>query len=577
MGVGLGSILAAPDPFSVAIDPTGTFLHATAYTAPWYHDGTTTYGFDTPGLPTIVDLASSGIAPGDWLEILISGEVSYYVGQAPQPPFSVLGLFSGSASLLGQAEIQRVPGAISTGINPRVTMNTLFGDEPTDIPEDFLISPQSGFQIRVPAGANYLFLAVEDSHWGDNSGTLIGTLRSSGPNTTMANCSADARILSLNPNEADGTWNMLGVYNDGGANLQHSLFFFDLSPIGPGQLIMSATLRVYADSTIYFAGNPSGRSMEVYRLTQPWAETEVTWRVRDVGIPWSTPGGDYVGTTGVRGVSPYAANDTVVPDSYASPLLLTWNITQLVQEWYTGTHANDGLLLLSYPGNGLHFRSRENSSPIPMLEIQVAHDTMPPQIACLANLTVPCSVDLLVPVTFAVTATDDYDPAPAVVASPPSDSLFPVGTTTVNCTATDAAGNSSSCTFNVVRAPLAFSGFLAPIGGADATGSSYASSVRTFKTGSTVPVKFSAGCCGVPVLTGIHRLQVAQYTSATTVGKVIDTVAQDAATTGNQFRLADGQWMFNLDTKSTGMGAGIWLLRATLSDGSQHTAWIQLK
>jgi hypothetical protein len=39
----------------------------------------------------------------------------------------------------------------------------------------------------------------------------------------------------------------------------------------------------------------------------------------------------------------------------------------------------------------------------------------------------------------------------------------------------------------------------------------------------------------------------------------------------------NGQWQFNLDTKASGMSVGTWLLIATLSDGSQHTAWIQLK
>jgi outer membrane protein assembly factor BamB len=37
------------------------------------------------------------------------------------------------------------------------------------------------------------------------------------------------------------------------------------------------------------------------------------------------------------------------------------------------------------------------------------------------------------------------------------------------------------------------------------------------------------------------------------------------------------QWQFNLDTKATGMSTGIWQLTATLSDGSQHQVWVQLK
>ena len=52
-------------------------------------------------------------------------------------------------------------------------------------------------------------------------------------------------------------------------------------------------------------------------------------------------------------------------------------------------------------------------------------------------------------VSFTVTATDDFDPAPAVVCVPPSGSTFPRGTTLVTCTATDAAGNESTRQFPV--------------------------------------------------------------------------------------------------------------------------------
>jgi hypothetical protein len=43
-----------------------------------------------------------------------------------------------------------------------------------------------------------------------------------------------------------------------------------------------------------------------------------------------------------------------------------------------------------------------------------------------------------------------------VVCNPPSGSVFPVGTTTVTCTATDAAGNSASCSFNVTVSDTEF-------------------------------------------------------------------------------------------------------------------------
>src|SRR6185295_12834924 len=36
-----------------------------------------------------------------------------------------------------------------------------------------------------------------------------------------------------------------------------------------------------------------------------------------------------------------------------------------------------------------------------------------------------------------------------VVCNPPSGSVFPIGTTTVTCTATDTSGNTVACSFNV--------------------------------------------------------------------------------------------------------------------------------
>ena len=52
-------------------------------------------------------------------------------------------------------------------------------------------------------------------------------------------------------------------------------------------------------------------------------------------------------------------------------------------------------------------------------------------------------------VTFTATATDNATVSPTIVATPASGSTFPMGKTTVNVTATDAAGNSASGSFTV--------------------------------------------------------------------------------------------------------------------------------
>lgn len=82
-----------------------------------------------------------------------------------------------------------------------------------------------------------------------------------------------------------------------------------------------------------------------------------------------------------------------------------------------------------------------------------ATDTTPPVVTCpgaiaMANDIGTCGAV----VTFnGATATDDTDPAPVVTqtAGPESGSEFPVGITTVEFTATDASGNSSTCSFEV--------------------------------------------------------------------------------------------------------------------------------
>jgi len=52
-------------------------------------------------------------------------------------------------------------------------------------------------------------------------------------------------------------------------------------------------------------------------------------------------------------------------------------------------------------------------------------------------------------VTFEVSATDNTDPNPVVNCSHASGSTFSIGTTTVECTATDSSGNTASGSFTV--------------------------------------------------------------------------------------------------------------------------------
>ena len=151
-----------------SVDPKATFWRTSAS--------------DSQALPTILDLEAAGFAGGDVLELTY---------EVPAPGFSLfgcsgpfesveafqllVGVFSGSHTLLPTSVTDRVPEAIDTG-SDFVSRPAHFGQEPTDIPEDFLIFPARGYAIKIPPGATHLFLGVDDIVFRDNCGTINVTL-----------------------------------------------------------------------------------------------------------------------------------------------------------------------------------------------------------------------------------------------------------------------------------------------------------------------------------------------------------------------------------------------------------------
>ena len=81
-------------------------------------------------------------------------------------------------------------------------------------------------------------------------------------------------------------------------------------------------------------------------------------------------------------------------------------------------------------------------------------ETTPPRIVAPADITVTAGDGTGAAVSFGPTVTDNFPDPPTVVCEPPSGTVFPVGVTTVKCTATDLSGNSAWATFRVtVNAP----------------------------------------------------------------------------------------------------------------------------
>jgi uncharacterized repeat protein (TIGR01451 family) len=195
-------------------------------------------------------------------------------------------------------------------------------------------------------------------------------------------------------------------------------------------------------------------------------------------------------------------------------------------------------------------------------------DTIAPTISCPADIVVTLplnSTAVSMPVSFSVSASDSCDSTVSVATSHASGSVFNVGTTVVMATATDDAGNSSSCSFSVTVL-YDFTGFFAPISN---------TVLNQANAGRTVPVKFS--------LSGNKGLNIFAADSPfsrqiTCDGGAVNDV-QEVETTGNSSLSYDSggdKYQFNWKTESSWAGTCRELV-VKLNDGSEHTARFKFK
>ena len=194
-------------------------------------------------------------------------------------------------------------------------------------------------------------------------------------------------------------------------------------------------------------------------------------------------------------------------------------------------------------------------------------DTLAPNLTVSANKTaVATSANGAVVSYTAPTATDIVDGSVAASCDKASGSVFALGSTTVTCTAKDAAGNTGAKSFTVT-VTAAWSNVLQPI---NADGSSI------FKLGSTVPVKFQLSGASAGITNLSARLYL-QRVGAGATGTTLEAISTSNATTGNLFRYdaTSGQYIFNLNTKT--LSAGTYKLRIDLGDGVLRTVNITLK
>ena len=194
-------------------------------------------------------------------------------------------------------------------------------------------------------------------------------------------------------------------------------------------------------------------------------------------------------------------------------------------------------------------------------------DTTAPVLTVPAIISATASSATGATVTFSVIATDDRDASPAVSCIPSSGSAFAPGTTTVDCSARDAAGNTTSGSFPVSVVFEATTPFFQPPIRPD--GSSI------FRLGRTVPVKFVLAGASGAISDLAARIYVAKI-SDSAVGSELAPESTASANTGNLIRYSsDGSYLFNLGT--TQLSTGTWQIRVDLGDGVPHQVMVSLR
>lgn len=196
-------------------------------------------------------------------------------------------------------------------------------------------------------------------------------------------------------------------------------------------------------------------------------------------------------------------------------------------------------------------------------------DTQAPVISCPANIVVSLPLNSAatgVAVNYNVTATDTCGGA-NVTSNIASGSVFPLGTTTVTSTATDAAGNAASCSFTVTVL-YNFKGFFSPVENLPV--------INMVKAGKTIPIKFSLnGNRGLNIFAPGYPASGA--IACNSGDPAVDLTAVDApGNSGLTYDAATDQYHYNWKTLKAWEGTCRQLV-VRLNDGSEYRANFNFK
>ena len=169
------------------------------------------------------------------------------------------------------------------------------------------------------------------------------------PGLTMAatftvTADRDSTLDENSPTALNGSDTKLSVFaNNAGVRRKTAIYGFTLPTIPPTETMVSATLVLRVERN-------SPETISLHRVTDSWTESTVNWT--NTGLDFATP----------------------AETSFTAPtdnVFVSVSITSLVRQWYNGTSANNGLVLISVAGSDFQFTAREWSTvrERPMLTI----------------------------------------------------------------------------------------------------------------------------------------------------------------------------------------------------------------
>lgn len=167
-------------------------------------------------------------------------------------------------------------------------------------------------------------------------------------------------------------------------------------------------------------------------------------------------------------------------------------------------------------------------------------DTTPPLLSLPPDQRVGPTSGLSAVVTYTATATDIVDANVTADCTPASGAVFPIGTSTVTCTATDDAGNTATGSFKVTVEHLGFAGIFFPKG--------------VVKVGSSVPLDWRfLNQSGQPIDSAAETRQRVIVQGGRAQGQncvpVIEVYAQDSGSSSFRYSASTRTWQFNWQTK----------------------------